>query len=110
MGDQDDALAWQNAFRKSRFISAVDHVQLDRLRRLAMMVMDALFRHVNLVIRPSLNGPILVITNVTGAFLLVFACWFFQRADMGSGVVVAPPAGRAKPASYAKQAPHSICP
>ncbi len=61
-----DADAWPNEFRKARFLSAVDHVQLDRLRRLVMEEMDAAFRNVDLLIGPSLVGPMLVITNFTG--------------------------------------------
>ena len=41
----DDSLTWQepgswpNTFRKARFLSAVDHIQLDRLRRHIMQDM-----------------------------------------------------------------------
>ena len=44
--DLDDTLTWQddgawpNTFRKARFLSAVDHVQLDRLRYLVMQALD----------------------------------------------------------------------
>jgi len=72
LSGRDDELTWQakkawpNAFRKARFLSAVDHVQLDRFRRMVMQVMDGLFRGVDAVIGPSLTGPMLVITNFTG--------------------------------------------
>ncbi len=72
LSDRDDALTWQskeawpNAFRKARFLSAVDHVQLDRFRTMVMQVTDTLFRGVDAVIGPSLTGPMLVITNFTG--------------------------------------------
>ncbi len=72
LSDGDDVLTWQakeawpNAFRKARFLSAVDHVQLDRFRTLVMQAADALFRGVDAVIGPSLTGPMLVITNFTG--------------------------------------------
>lgn len=68
----DDALTWQakeawpNAFRKARFLSAVDHVQLDRFRMMVMQVTAEMFRGVDAVIGPSLTGPMLVITNFTG--------------------------------------------
>ena len=61
-----DADAWPNAFRKARFLSAVDHIQLDRLRRLTMQEMDEAFSRVDLMIGPSQVGPMLVITNFTG--------------------------------------------
>ncbi len=72
LSDRDDALAWQakeawpNAFRKARFLSAVDHVQLDRFRMMVMQMADTLFRGVDAVIGPSQTGPMLVITNFTG--------------------------------------------
>ncbi len=72
LSDRDDALTWQskeawpNAFRKARFLSAVDHVQLDRFRSMVMQVTAELFRGVDAVIGPSLTGPMLVITNFTG--------------------------------------------
>ena len=72
LSGRDDELAWQdadawpNAFRKARFLSAVDHVQLDRFRRLVMQEMAAAFGQVDLIIGPSQVGPMLVITNFTG--------------------------------------------
>ncbi len=45
LSDLDDTLKWQddgawpNTFRKARFLSAVDHVQLDRLRYQVMLAL-----------------------------------------------------------------------
>lgn len=72
LGGLDDTLAWQddgawpNTFRKARFLSAVDHVQLDRLRYQVMLALDALFGQVNAVIGPFMTGPMLVASNFTG--------------------------------------------
>jgi Asp-tRNA(Asn)/Glu-tRNA(Gln) amidotransferase A subunit family amidase len=72
LDDQDDLLTWQepgawpNTFRKARFLSAVDHIQLDRLRRRVMQDMDATFQGVDAIIGPCLAGPMLIITNFTG--------------------------------------------
>lgn len=70
--DRDDELAWQdeaawpNAFRRARFLPAVDHVQLDRLRRLAMEhVADDLAQVDAFASSPSL-GPSLLLGNFTG--------------------------------------------
>ena len=70
--DRDDELAWQeeaawpNVFRRARFLSAVDHVQLDRLRRLAMEhVADDLARADAFVSAPDC-GPSLLLGNFTG--------------------------------------------
>jgi len=61
-----DADAWPNSFRKARFLSAVDHVQADRLRRRVMQEMHRVFQSVDVIIGPSLLGPMLLITNFTG--------------------------------------------
>jgi Asp-tRNA(Asn)/Glu-tRNA(Gln) amidotransferase A subunit family amidase len=84
LSDQDDLLTWQipgawpNTFRKARFLSAVDHVQLDRLRRLVMQQMDATFHGVDAIIGPPLAGPMLIITNYTGHPCLVLRSGFRQ--------------------------------
>lgn len=62
---QDDG-AWPNTFRKARFLSAVDHVQLDRLRWLVMQALDELFSQVDALIGPFMTGPMLVASNFTG--------------------------------------------
>ena len=62
---QDDG-AWPNAFRKARFLSAVDHVQLDRLRRKVMEALDALFTEIDVLIGPFSTGPMLIASNFTG--------------------------------------------
>jgi len=72
LSGQDDLLAWQedeawpNTFRKARFLSAVDHIQLDRLRYRVMHAVDALFAQADLVIGPFMTGSLLVATNFTG--------------------------------------------
>ena len=82
LSDADDRLAWQepgawpNSFRKARFLSAVDHVQLDRLRRRVMQDLDATFQTVDAIIGPCLAGPMLIITNFTGHPCLVMRSGF----------------------------------
>ena len=72
LSGRDDELAWQtkaawpNAFRKARFLSAVDHVQADRLRYRVMQALDDLFREVDALIGPFMTGPMLVASNFTG--------------------------------------------
>ncbi len=70
-GDDDlmarqDAGAWPNVFRKARFLSAVDHIQLDRLRRRTMQAMDAVFREVDVLLSPPETGLLTIIGNMTG--------------------------------------------
>ncbi|MGE5715622.1 MAG: amidase, partial [Acidobacteriota bacterium] len=58
--------AWPNTFRQSRFLSAVDYVQADRLRRKVALEMARIFAAVDVLVVPSLRDEILTITNFTG--------------------------------------------
>src|SRR5262249_4147536 len=58
--------AWPNLFRQSRFLSAVDFVQSDRLRRKVAVEMARIFSQVDILLVPSLRDEILTITNFTG--------------------------------------------
>lgn len=58
--------SWPNFFRMSRFLSAVDFVQADRLRRLVAQEMARLMSEVDLLLVPSLREEMLTITNHTG--------------------------------------------
>jgi Asp-tRNA(Asn)/Glu-tRNA(Gln) amidotransferase A subunit family amidase len=58
--------AWPNLFRQSRFLSAVDFVQTDRMRRKVAEEMARLFSDVDLLLVPSLRDEMLTITNHTG--------------------------------------------
>ena len=58
--------AWPNTFRQSRFLSAVDYVQADRLRRKVAMEMARIFSEVDLLLVPSLRDEMLTLTNFTG--------------------------------------------
>jgi len=58
--------AWPNLFREARFLSAVDFVQSDRLRRKVALEMARIFREVDLLLVPSLRDEMLTISNNTG--------------------------------------------
>ncbi|RYE93710.1 MAG: amidase, partial [Oxalobacteraceae bacterium] len=58
--------AWPNLFREARFLSAVDFVQADRLRRKVALEMARIFRQVDLLLVPSLRDEMLTISNNTG--------------------------------------------
>jgi len=58
--------AWPNIFRQARFLSAVDFVQADRLRRKVAEEMARLFSEVDLLLVPSVRDEMLTITNFTG--------------------------------------------
>jgi len=58
--------SWPNLFRQARFLSAVDFVQADRMRRKVALEMDRIFSQVDLLLVPSLRDEMLTITNFTG--------------------------------------------
>ena len=58
--------AWPNLFRESRFLSAVDFVQADRLRRKVAIEMARVMGDVDLLLVPSLRDEMMVISNMTG--------------------------------------------
>jgi Asp-tRNA(Asn)/Glu-tRNA(Gln) amidotransferase A subunit family amidase len=76
---RQDPGAWPNSFRKARFLSAVDHIQLDRLRRRVMQVMDAIFRQVDAILAPTVTGRMTLIGNMTGHPCLTIRAGFTQQ-------------------------------
>jgi Asp-tRNA(Asn)/Glu-tRNA(Gln) amidotransferase A subunit family amidase len=70
--------AWPNVFRQSRFLSAVDFVQSDRLRRKVAKEMARVFRDVDLLLVPSLRDEMLTITNFTGQPSLTLRAGFIH--------------------------------
>jgi Asp-tRNA(Asn)/Glu-tRNA(Gln) amidotransferase A subunit family amidase len=76
--------AWPNLFRQARFLSAVDFVQTDRLRRKVAIEMARVFSQVDLLLVPSLRDEILTITNFTGHPSLTLRAGFVQVAEARS--------------------------
>ncbi|HET7584659.1 MAG TPA: amidase [Gemmatimonadaceae bacterium] len=76
--------AWPNLFRSARFLSAVDFVQADRLRRKVAQEMTRVFRDVDLLLVPSLRDEMLVITNFTGHPSLTMRTGFVQVSEARS--------------------------
>jgi Asp-tRNA(Asn)/Glu-tRNA(Gln) amidotransferase A subunit family amidase len=70
--------AWPNLFRQARFLSAVDFVQADRMRRKVAEEMERLFSQVDLLLVPSLRDEMLVITNFTGHPSLTLRAGFVE--------------------------------
>ncbi|EEE35875.1 glutamyl-tRNA(Gln) amidotransferase subunit A [Rhodobacteraceae bacterium KLH11] len=72
LSDRDDLLSWQedgawpNTMRKARFLSAVDHVNLDRLRYRVMQEVNRMMGQIDVLIGPATTGPMLVASNFTG--------------------------------------------
>jgi len=76
--------AWPNIFRQSRFLSAVDFVQCDRLRRKVAIEMARVFSEVDFLLVPSLQDEILVITNATGHPSLTLRAGFVEVSEARS--------------------------
>jgi Asp-tRNA(Asn)/Glu-tRNA(Gln) amidotransferase A subunit family amidase len=76
--------AWPNLFRESRFLSAVDFVQSDRLRRKVAVEMARVFQQVDMLLVPSLRDEMLTITNFTGHPSLTFRAGFVEVGEARS--------------------------
>jgi Asp-tRNA(Asn)/Glu-tRNA(Gln) amidotransferase A subunit family amidase len=76
--------AWPNMFRETRFLTAVDFVQADRLRRKFANEMARVFSEVDLLLVPSLRDEILTITNFTGHPSLTLRAGFVQVSEARS--------------------------
>ena len=70
--------AWPNLFRQARFLSAVDFVQADRMRRKVAQEMARVFSEVDLLLVPSLRDEMLVISNFTGHPSLTLRAGFVE--------------------------------
>jgi Asp-tRNA(Asn)/Glu-tRNA(Gln) amidotransferase A subunit family amidase len=70
--------AWPNLFRQARFLSAVDFVQADRLRRKVAEEIARIFSQVDLLLVPSLRDEMLTITNFTGHPSLTLRAGFVE--------------------------------
>jgi Asp-tRNA(Asn)/Glu-tRNA(Gln) amidotransferase A subunit family amidase len=86
--------AWPNLFRQSRFISAVDYVQADRLRRHATKVWAEQLGKVDVILTPALRDEPLA-TNATGHPCLVLPTGWVMIDRMRSDWL--PPPGQQLP-------------
>jgi Asp-tRNA(Asn)/Glu-tRNA(Gln) amidotransferase A subunit family amidase len=57
---------WPNVFRTARFVPAVEHVQMNRLRVDLMEQAHATMQDLDVLVSPSFGGDTLGITNLTG--------------------------------------------
>jgi len=76
--------AWPNLFRQARFLSAVDFVQADRMRRSVAAEMARIFSAVDLLLVPSLRDEMLTISNFTGHPSLTLRAGFVEVAEARS--------------------------
>jgi Asp-tRNA(Asn)/Glu-tRNA(Gln) amidotransferase A subunit family amidase len=76
--------SWPNLFRESRFLSAVDFVQADRLRRKVAMELARVMGEVDLLLVPSLRDEMMVISNMTGQPSLTLRTGFIEVSQVRS--------------------------
>jgi Asp-tRNA(Asn)/Glu-tRNA(Gln) amidotransferase A subunit family amidase len=99
--------AWPNMFRQARFLSAVDFVQADRLRRKVANEMARVFSEVDLLLVPSLRDEMLTITNFTGHPSLTLRAGFVEVSEARSDW--APDPDRPLPKfSKPRRVPHGV--
>jgi len=76
--------AWPNLFRQARFLSAVDFVQADRLRRKVALEMVRVLKDVDILLVPSLRDEQLTISNFTGHPSLTLRAGFVEVSEARS--------------------------
>ncbi len=99
--------AWPNLFRQARFLSAVDFVQTDRLRRRVAQEMARIFADVDVLLVPSLRDEMLTISNFTGHPSLTLRAGFVEVTSARSDWAPDP----AKPLprfSSPRRVPHGV--
>jgi Asp-tRNA(Asn)/Glu-tRNA(Gln) amidotransferase A subunit family amidase len=75
---RQDRGAWPNSFRAARFIPAVEYIQANRARTLALEAMAELMSQVDVYVSPSYGGNNLTLTNLTGHPCVVLPNGFRQ--------------------------------
>lgn len=98
--------AWPNIFREARFLSAVDFVQADRLRRKVAEEMARVFSQVDLLLVPSLRDEMLTITNFTGHPSLTLRAGFVEVSRARSDW--APDPSMPLPSFSPRRVPHGV--
>ena len=99
--------AWPNTFRQARFLSAVDMVQADRLRRMVAMEMARVMESVDVLLVPALRDEILTITNFTGHPALTLKAGFVEVTETRSDWAPGGPWSSRK-LSGTHQVPHGV--
>jgi Asp-tRNA(Asn)/Glu-tRNA(Gln) amidotransferase A subunit family amidase len=74
---------WGNAFRRARFVSAVDYINANRARSLAIEEWAALMKDVDVLVSPT-NGGHLTATNLTGHPAVIMPNGFHENGTPAS--------------------------
>jgi Asp-tRNA(Asn)/Glu-tRNA(Gln) amidotransferase A subunit family amidase len=100
--------AWPNIFRQARFISAVDFVQADRLRRRVLQEMTRILSEVDLLLVPSLRDEMMTIGNFTGFPSLTLRAGFVEVSETRSDWATAPGDPPLRKLNPPRRVPHGI--
>ncbi len=76
--------AWPNIFRSSRFISAADYINANRVRTELVQQVNTLMQEFDVIVTPSFGGSQLLVTNLTGQPCLVAPNGFFENGSPSS--------------------------
>ncbi len=85
LSNRDDLLVrqrpndWPDIFRSAQFIPAVEYIQANRARVRLQAMMKQVFESVDVYVTPSLAGPSLMITNLTGHPQVVLPSGFLEE-------------------------------
>jgi len=71
--------AWPNSFRASRFITAVEYINANRIRFMLIQEMQKLMEKIDIYIAPSWEGDNLLLTNLTGHPCVVLPNGFSEK-------------------------------
>src|SRR5688500_1603264 len=87
--------SWGNTFRNARFVSAVDYINANRARSLAIAEWDKLMKNVDVLVSPT-NGGHLTATNLTGHPAVIMPNGFFENGTPASVTFLGPLFGEGK--------------
>jgi Asp-tRNA(Asn)/Glu-tRNA(Gln) amidotransferase A subunit family amidase len=94
--------AWPNTFRGSRFIPAVEYIEANRVRYIAVQEMQRLMKDIDVYVAPSFGGDNLLLTNLTGHPCVVLPDGFTKKGTPTSISFIGQLFGEAKLLAVAK--------
>ncbi|TRX62604.1 amidase [Fulvivirga sp. M361] len=80
--------AWPNYFRSSRFLSATDYVNANRIRYELILRVNELFQEYDAIVCPSYGGNQLLMTNLTGHPCVVLPNGFNEKGSPTSFSII----------------------
>ena len=83
---RQDKDAWPNIFRAARLIPAVEYIQANRLRTVAMQAMAKIMENIDGYVCPSYGADNLTLTNLTGHPCVVIPNGFSEKGTPTSSI------------------------